>query len=114
MACRPRADSLPLSTYFGKSACFGLLAPAADHGQLFELYSQPLAGLSRCGVSSIESKSPQSVAGSLPSTGRVQSNFGSRLGMKLPWKYAMSPSASAKIVLFDEFVCSSIDWRNDL
>ena len=29
--------------------------------------------------------------------------------MKLEWKYAMLPSASAKIVLFDELVCSSID-----
>ncbi len=36
-AWRPRADSLPLSTYFGKSLCFGLLGPAAAQGQSFEL-----------------------------------------------------------------------------
>jgi hypothetical protein len=33
--------------------------------------------------------------------------------MKLPWKYAMSPSLSAKIVLFEELVCSYIDCLND-
>jgi hypothetical protein len=32
-AWRPRADAVPVSTYAGKSAFFGLLAPAADHGQ---------------------------------------------------------------------------------
>ncbi len=32
-----RGFSLPLSTYAGKSAFFGLLAPAADHGELLEL-----------------------------------------------------------------------------
>ena len=39
--------------------------------------------------------SADSVAGSLPSTGFVQSNFGSRFGMKFEWKYAIVPSASA-------------------
>ena len=56
----------------------------ADHGQLFELYSHPLFGFSKCGGSSTDSKPFQSVAGSLPSTGFVQSNFVSRRGMKFP------------------------------
>src|SRR5215208_2311845 len=105
MAWTPRGDSaLLFSTYAGKSAFFWLLGPAAVHGQLFTLYSHPLAGLSRCGDSSTVSRPFHSVAGSLPSTGFVQSNFGSRFGMKFAWKYAMLPLLSAKIVLFDEFV----------
>jgi hypothetical protein len=32
----------------------------------------------------------------------------------LPWKYAMFPSASAKIVLFEELVWSSIVSRKAL
>ena len=52
--------------------------------------------------------------GVLPSTGRVQLKDVSRRGMKLEWKYAMLPLASAKMVLLDEFVCSSITSRNDL
>ena len=59
------------------------------------------------GDSSTDSTPCHSVRGSLPSTGRVQSKDVSRRGMKLEWKYAMSPLASAKVVLFDEFVCSS-------
>src|SRR5205807_6664603 len=74
----------------------------------------PLAGFSNFGDSSTDNRPCQSVAGSLPSTGLVQSNLGSRRGIKLPWKYAMSPSASAKIVLFEEFVCRSIICLNDL
>jgi len=57
--------------------------------------------LSKLGDSSIERRPFHSVAGSLPSTGCFQSKRGSRLGMKLAWKYAMFPSASAKFVLFD-------------
>src|SRR5437762_1709178 len=110
----PRGFSLFRSTYFGKFACLGLFAPAADHGQLLVLYSHPFGGFSRLGVCSIDRMPFHSVAGSLPSTGFVQSNFVSRFGMKFAWKYAMSPSASAKIVLFDEFVCSSIVSRNSL
>jgi hypothetical protein len=34
--------------------------------------------------------------------------------MKFAWKYAMLPELSAKIVLFDEFVCRSIVCLNDL
>ena len=48
--------------------------------------SHPLAGLRRFGLSSVDSGAAHSVAGSLPSTGLVQSNFGSRLGMKFEWK----------------------------
>src|SRR5215471_20278053 len=114
IACSPRAVSPPVSTYGGKSSFFGLSGPAADHGELFELYSQPALGFSRCGVSSTERSPCQSVAGLLPSTGFVQSKVVSRRGMKFEWKYAMSPSASAKIVLFDELVCSSIVCRNSL
>src|SRR6476646_5119693 len=66
------------------------------------------------GDSVTDSEPCHSVLGSLPSTGRVQSKDVSRRGMKLEWKYAMSPLASAKVVLFDEFVCSSIVWRKDL
>src|SRR6476620_10863020 len=98
----------------GKSDRFGLDGPAADHGQLLLLKIQPLGGFRSFGVSSTDSTPFHSVRGSLPSTGRVQSNDVSRLGMKLEWKYAMSPSASAKVVLLDEFVCSSIVLRNDL
>ena len=76
------------------------------------LYSQPFAGFTTFGDSSIESTPFHSVAGLLPSTGRVQSNVVSRRGMKLAWKYAMSPATSAKTVLFDEFVCSSSDRSN--
>jgi hypothetical protein len=43
-------------------------------------------GFSRVMVSSRACGPCHSVAGSLPSTGRVKSNFGSRLGMKFPWK----------------------------
>src|SRR5689334_22519748 len=98
----PRGFSPPDSTYFAKSLSFGLFAPAAEYGQLFVLYSQPLAGLCTSGLSSTDSTGPHSVAGSLPSTTFVQSNFGLRVGMKFAWKYAMSPPALAKIVLFDE------------
>ena len=59
------------------------------------LYNQPLAGLWRFGVSSIDINGPHSVAGSLPSTGLLQSNFGSRFGMKFEWKLPIVPSASA-------------------
>ena len=69
------------------------------------LYSQPLFGLNTFGASSTEWTPCHSVAGSLPSTGFVQSNFVSRFGMKFEWKYAMLPSESAKTVLLDEFVC---------
>ena len=93
---------------------FGLFGPAAVHGQLFVLYSQPDFGFSRFGDSSMECASPHSVAGSLPSTGAVQLNFGLRFGMKFAWKYAMLPSASAKMVLFEEFVWSSIEFLNSL
>src|SRR3954465_8007660 len=114
-AWRPRGDSSLLnSTYAGKSERFGLYVPAADHGQLLVLYTQPLGGLTTFGDSSTASTPFHSVRGSLPSTGRVQSNDVSRRGMKLEWKYAMSPSASAKVVLFDELVWSSIVRRNDL
>ena len=37
MAWSPRGFSALRSTYDGKSAFFGLLAPAAVHGQLFVL-----------------------------------------------------------------------------
>ena len=50
------------------------------------------------------------MAGSVPSTGLVQSNFGLRLGMKFEWKNAMLPSASAYRVLLDELVCRSITF----
>ena len=52
--------------------------PAADHGQLLLLYSQPLAGLCRFGDSSTDITGFHSVAGSLPSTGFDQSNLVSR------------------------------------
>src|SRR5206468_5229608 len=83
-----------------------------DHGQLLVLKTQPLGGFTALGLSSTESTPCHSVRGSLPSTGLVQSNDVSRRGMKFEWKYAMSPSASAKVVLFDEFVWSSIVCRN--
>ena len=70
------------------------------------------AGIQSPGVSSTDKRPRHSVAGLLPSTGRVQSKLVSRRGMKFPWKYAMSPSALAKIVLLDELVCRSITWRN--
>src|SRR5688572_22611216 len=54
-----------------------------------------------------------SVRGSLPTTGRDQSKLMSRFGTKLAWKYAIFPLASAKIVLFEELVYSSIVLRND-
>src|SRR5262249_10153806 len=96
MACTPRGDSdVPRSTYTGKFSRLGLSGPAADHGQLFTLYSQPVFGFIRPGVSSIDSRPFHSEAGSLPSTGLLQSYFGSRRGMKLEWKYAIVPSASA-------------------
>jgi hypothetical protein len=79
---------------------------------LFVLYSQPLFGLCTKGLSSTDRSAPHSVAGLLPSTGFDQSNLGSRFGMKFAWKYAMSPSALAKMVLFDEFVCMSRTLRN--
>src|SRR4051794_14766577 len=86
-AWTPRADSNRfVSTYTGNISFFGLLGPAADHGQLLELYSQPLSGFFNCGVSSTACNPCHSVAGSLPSTGLVQSKCVSRLGMKLPWK----------------------------
>src|SRR2546423_15220394 len=91
VAWTPRADSeLPVSTYAGKSAFFGLFAPAADQGQLLTLKSHPLGGFSRWGVSSTDIRPRHSVAGSLPSTGRVQSKRVSRVGMKVAWKQAMT------------------------
>ena len=59
---------------------FGLLGPAAVHGQLFELYSHPLAGFSKCGNSFSSCRPLYSVAGLLPSTGFFQSNAVSRFG----------------------------------
>src|SRR5688572_13419139 len=108
----PRGFSVPLSTYAAKSAFRGLFGPAALHGWLLVLYSHPVAGFSTSGDSSTDSTSPHSVDGSLPSTGFDQSKRGSRFGMKFAWKYAMFPSASAKIVLFEEFVCRSIVCLN--
>src|SRR6478672_6690690 len=98
--------------YAGKRSRFGLSSPAAEYGQLLVLKSHPERGLITSGLSSTECSPFHSVAGSLPSTGFVQSKRGSRRGTKLAWKYAMSPSASAKMVLFDELVCSSSERRN--
>src|SRR5512133_4090505 len=116
-ACRPRCDSLPLSTYAGNADCRGLLGPAAAHGQSLALYTQPLAGFSTLGASSNDSRPFHSLAGSLPSTGCFQSNFGSRRGMKFACRYATFPSACAKSVLLDEFVSRSLvfwDFRRVL
>ncbi len=68
---RRRRDSPPSS---------GCSVPAADHGQLLALYSQPLDGFSRCGVSSTVRSPFHSVAGLLPSTGLVQSKLGIAAG----------------------------------
>ena len=49
----------------------GLYAPDAEYGQSLVLKIQPLGGLSRWGAESSGVRPCQSVAGSLPSTGRV-------------------------------------------
>src|SRR4051812_40045114 len=86
-ACRPRGDSsLLISTYAGKLEGLGLNAPAADHGQLLVLKTQPFGGFTALGLSSTDNTPCHSVRGSLPSTGCVQSNDESRRGMKLEWK----------------------------
>ncbi|MNC99689.1 hypothetical protein D3C83_180560 [compost metagenome] len=61
-------------------------SPAAVYGQLFVLKTQPPGGLIVFGLSSKPCTPCHSVAGSLPSTGRLQSKRGLRRGTKLAWK----------------------------
>src|SRR5437879_3346338 len=97
----PRKFSPSGAMYVGYSSRFGLFAPATVNGVELQFCSQPSFGLYTCTVCSTVCKPFHSVALVLPSTGLLQSYFGSRTGIKLPCQYAMFPSASAYTVLLD-------------